>query len=370
MASLKQLTGSRRVMRLAALAPLGVISTAWTLSVAGAGALPATSAARAEAPEPPVVAVPAEDVDTPASLSRSGAVPATVGRGVRTVATSSATAIPSPALAAYQRAATIIRNADDACGLEWPLIAAIGAIESRHGTVGGSTLRSDGVAVPAIVGMRLDGRHGTADISDTDGGRYDGDPTFDRAVGPMQFIPTTWGIVGVDADNDGRRNPQDVDDAALAAAVYLCSGDADLSDPTGMRRAVLRYNHSASYADSVLTLARSYAAEGFVPLAAGLAVHPEGAMVADGSPVREARGGTVRGIRAAAQSEPTRQPAPKPAGGRPSTGGTGGGEEPPAPKPTGTPLSPVTNTLECTLTSLDRILQPEALTTCLAKLGQ
>ena len=44
----------------------------------------------------------------------------------------------------------------------------------------------------------------------------------------MQFIPSTWSIVGVDADNDGQRNPQDVDDAALASAVYLCSGADDL----------------------------------------------------------------------------------------------------------------------------------------------
>lgn len=137
-----------------------------------------------------------------------------------------------------------------------------------------------------------------------------------------------------------------------------------------MRRAVLRYNHSASYADRVLALARSYAAEDFVPLAAGLAVRPEGAMVADGRPVREARGGTVRGIRAAAQSGPARQPAPKPAGRKPGTGGAGGGEEAPAPRPAPTPLAPLTSTIECTLTSLGKLLEPRALTTCLAKLGR
>ena len=46
---------------------------------------------------------------------------------------------------------------------------------------------------------------------------------YDRAVGPMQFIPSTWSVIGVDGDNDGKRNPQDIDDAALATAVYLCS---------------------------------------------------------------------------------------------------------------------------------------------------
>ena len=45
----------------------------------------------------------------------------------------------------------------------------------------------------------------------------------------MQFIPSTWSVVGVDGDGDGKRDPQDIDDAALATAVYLCSGDEDLS---------------------------------------------------------------------------------------------------------------------------------------------
>ena len=45
----------------------------------------------------------------------------------------------------------------------------------------------------------------------------------------MQFIPSTWPVVRVDADGDGKRNPQDIDDAALATAVYLCSGKDDLS---------------------------------------------------------------------------------------------------------------------------------------------
>src|SRR6185295_8356341 len=83
-------------------------------------------------------------------------------------------------------------------------------------------------AEPGIFGPALDGSHGTTLIKDTDAGQYDGDARFDRAVGPMQFIPSTWAIVGVDADDDGQRNPQDIYDAALASAVYLCSGPDDL----------------------------------------------------------------------------------------------------------------------------------------------
>ena len=81
---------------------------------------------------------------------------------------------------------------------------------------------------------------------------------WDRAVGPMQFIPSTWSVVGVDADGDGQRNPQDVDDAALATAVYLCSGDDDLGTTAGQRAAVYRYNHSESYVDLVLSIMDAY----------------------------------------------------------------------------------------------------------------
>ena len=74
----------------------------------------------------------------------------------------------------------------------------------------------------------------------------------------MQFIPSTWSGVGVDGDGDGVRNPQDIDDAALATAVYLCSGDEDLSTDAGQRAAVYRYNHSEEYVDLVLSIMRAY----------------------------------------------------------------------------------------------------------------
>jgi hypothetical protein len=74
----------------------------------------------------------------------------------------------------------------------------------------------------------------------------------------MQFIPSTWAIVGVDADNDGQRNPQDIYDAALGSAVYLCSGPDDLSTTAGQRAAVFRYNHSQKYVDLVLAIEQAY----------------------------------------------------------------------------------------------------------------
>ncbi len=201
-------------------------------------------------------------VDRPVRLSRAGSATTTAtgdgdDRGAATVQTASRGSggeIPPAALAAYQRAETVIDAADSGCGLRWELVAAIGRVESDHARTGGAVLDRSGVARPAIVGPVLDGRSGTARIADTDAGELDGDRRFDRAVGPMQFLPSTWAVVGVDADGDGVRNPQDVDDAALGAAVYLCSADDDLTRVAGERAAVHRYNHSSAYVDEVLSL--------------------------------------------------------------------------------------------------------------------
>ena len=140
-------------------------------------------------------------------------------------------------------------------GSWWPRSVGSSPTTARHA---GSRLNANGVAKPAILGPRLDGSHETARLRDSDAGLLDGDQRFDRAVGPMQFIPSTWAEVGVDADGDGRRNPQDVDDAALAAAVYLCSGGEDLSTDEGRRSAVHRYNHSDAYVDLVLRVMAAY----------------------------------------------------------------------------------------------------------------
>ncbi|MFC6344464.1 lytic transglycosylase domain-containing protein, partial [Nocardioides hankookensis] len=187
-----------------------------------------------------------------------GVAPGITGDVQQAVATASTSGIPAAALAAYQRAETVINSADPGCHLSWQLIAAIGRVESDHGRTNGNTLDAQGVATPGIYGPPLNGGDGTSRISDTDAGQYDADTTWDRAVGPMQFIPSTWSVVGVDADGDGQRNPQDVDDAALATAVYLCSGGDDLGTTAGQRSAVLRYNHSQSYVDLVLSIMAAY----------------------------------------------------------------------------------------------------------------
>ena len=152
----------------------------------------------------------------------------------------------------------MINAADRGCNIPWQLIAAIGRVESDHGRYGGNTLGEDGLSRPGIFGIALDGSNNTQKILDSDAGQYDSDQKFDRAVGPMQFIPSTWSVVGVDADGDSQRNPQDIDDASLATAVYLCSGDDDLGTDVGRRASVYRYNHSREYVDLVLRIMQAY----------------------------------------------------------------------------------------------------------------
>ena len=160
---------------------------------------------------------------------------------------------------AYRRAETLLGKADPTCKVPWTLIAAIGRVESNHGRSGGNSVNAGGVSTPGVYGIPLDGANNITRVNDTDNGSLDKDAVFDRAVGPMQFIPGTWMAVGVDADGDGKKNPQDIDDAATASGVYLCAGEGDLSTQSGASTAVFGYNHSSSYVDLVLAIADKYA---------------------------------------------------------------------------------------------------------------
>ena len=165
------------------------------------------------------------------------------------------------ALDAYHRAAAASAFTDPACGITWWALAGITRVESKHGTFGGATLLFNGDTSNPIVGIPLDGQNDTAVIADTDGGALDGDPVFDRAVGPMQFIPSTWARWAVDGNGDGKADPNNIYDAAAAAAHYLCASGPMRSD-ADMTRGFLSYNQSDSYAASVLQFAKGYAALG------------------------------------------------------------------------------------------------------------
>ncbi|WP_433162759.1 lytic transglycosylase domain-containing protein [Kribbella sp. CA-247076] len=256
--------------QVAPLVPLALFASAFTVSATDDPAVATASLEEGLSGKDPVV-VPAKPIVAPANVPVPGVVGHGVGPGeqpTQVVSGLSRNGIPTLALKAYSRAQQVMAQADPACHLPWTLVAAIGRVESNHGRFGGNALNAQGVAVPGIFGPRLDGAS-TARITDTDAGAFDGDGAFDRAVGPMQFIPGTWRSMGVDGDGDGVRNPQDIDDAAMSAAVYLCSGKSDLSDAGDLNAAILRYNHSQQYADLVLSIAKAYAGGSWIAVGNG-----------------------------------------------------------------------------------------------------
>ncbi|MDS1269983.1 transglycosylase SLT domain-containing protein [Lipingzhangella sp. LS1_29] len=169
------------------------------------------------------------------------------------------TGIPARALEGYATAQLLVSEEEPHCQVSWPTLAGIGWVESQHGTYGGAEIGPDGTTTVDIIGIPLDGGPGLAEIPDTDDGELDGDPVWDRAVGPMQFIPQTWHQWGSSVDG-GTPDPHHIDDAAYTAARYLCADGRDLSTSADWWEAILAYNNSDSYAREVLTTANDYAA--------------------------------------------------------------------------------------------------------------
>jgi hypothetical protein len=174
--------------------------------------------------------------------------------------TSIATGISPRALEGYGKAQLTIASVKPGCRLGWNTLAGIGWIETGHGTTRGSVLLPDGRTSQLILGPALDGKKGTraikASVADHEA---TGDPDWDHAAGPMQFIGGTWARWGVDGNHDGIIDRNNIDDAALAAAMYLCAGGRDLSTDEGWSRAIQSYNHSDKYVIAVSKRANKYA---------------------------------------------------------------------------------------------------------------
>lgn len=235
---------------------------------------------------------------SPAPLTRPG------GPSLGTVAEQAVwdqSGIPATVFAAYQNAERSIARTDPGCRLPWELLAAIGKVESGH--AGGGRVDAHGTTRTPILGPVLDGVS-FALISDTDNGAYDGNTVYDRAVGPMQFIPSTWAGWAADGNGDGLTNPSNIHDAALAAGHYLCAGDRNLAVKADLDRAVLSYNHSRTYLNTVLSWLEFYRN--------GTHAVPDGSGPVPSTP---GAGGTT--------------PALRPVGGRgPSSNGNGNGTSP------------------------------------------
>ncbi|WP_338079892.1 lytic transglycosylase domain-containing protein [Antrihabitans stalactiti] len=158
------------------------------------------------------------------------------------------------ALEAYGYAAAVMAETRPKCGIKWTTIAAIGSIESQHGTFPpGTHIEPNGDAVPPIRGAALPDDYHLTDASAAEPPR---DPP--RAKGPFQFIPETWRDYGVDANGDGKIDPDNIDDAALTAARYLCIKSGDMTTAEGWKKAIHSYNGAGSYLRLALARASAY----------------------------------------------------------------------------------------------------------------
>ncbi|WP_410580828.1 lytic transglycosylase domain-containing protein [Amycolatopsis sp. lyj-108] len=261
-------------------------------------------------------------------------VPGGTGNVGGSFAPSGALGIPASMMKAYKNAADILAKELPGCHIDWALIASIGRIESNHAR--GGYVDAKGDTLEPIRGPQLNGAGPFAAIPDTDGGKYDGDTVWDRAVGPTQFIPSTWKGYASDGNGDGESNPNNIYDATLGSGRYLCSGGVDLTSEQTQRVAVYRYNHSLSYVDTVIRWAVAYRGgvatmpDSQVPVGA-----PDSQDVAAGTPGGQVPVPTLPGTPAPGTTTP---PTPLPGTSQPPSSTTPPGSSSPS-KPSSTPPS-------------------------------
>ncbi|WP_245797733.1 lytic transglycosylase domain-containing protein [Mangrovactinospora gilvigrisea] len=324
-----------------------------TAALAGSGAgsgigLGATAHGGDKGPQPSGPALPFNPSLPPNAAGTPSATPSSGSNGTPATPTLGTGQIPSNVLAAYQQAAEAVDRTDPGCHMKWQLLAGIGKVESGHARDG--KLDTNGTALSPIIGPALDGQHGFALIKATDGGRYTGDTTYSHAVGPFQFLPSTWAKWGVDGNHDGISDPENIFDAATSAADYLCAGSKDMATTAGMDDAILSYNNSSAYLKTVKAwylyyLTGNYAVQpvtgGGTP-GGGLG-GPTGATTGGGTPTAT---GTPGGGSTSGNGGST--------GGTPGGGSTGGGHSSggsPRPRPTVTSTGGIKPTVKPTVST-------------------
>jgi membrane-bound lytic murein transglycosylase B len=287
-------------------------------------------------PPPAAAPAPGGDSSTPEPTATDPAQEVVNALSGPQGAADGATGIPVTALAAYKKAEAILAAAKPSCHLTWWLVASIGRIETGHAF--GGRLDANGNTRGQIMGPLLDGSiPGTAVIRDTDGGKWDGNAQFDAGVGPMGFLPGSWAYWGKDGNGDGVANPNNIFDAATAAGYVLCSA-GDLSNPATLYTAILQYNHSDSYVQTVLKWAAAYR-DGGTPAPDSTASVPATPVTPTVTPP------PAPSTTAAPASSPSTTTPPKP------TTSTTSSTTTTPPKPTTTTSPPTTTTAPPTTTS-------------------
>lgn len=310
-------------------------ATATTMAALAVAAMTASQAPNAMGSQSPDNSRQAADATPPSGTPVSGDspyftdlpplnTPAKPATPVTTPAGAAAAGIPASVLAAYRKAEQTVAGTDPGCHLPWELLAAIGKVES--GQARGGRVDAEGTTLSPILGPVLNGA-GFANISDTDNGQYDGDATHDRAVGPMQFIPSTWATWGQDGNGDGKKDPNNIFDASLATGRYLCADGRDVAVKHDLDQAILGYNHSQEYLSTVLSWFEFYK-KGTHGVPDGTGVLPAGTGP-DGQGYGEGDSGRTPGT----GTGPSRHtPAPAPSPNRSSK---------PSPKPTKTDIGTI-----------------------------
>ncbi|MDT4932012.1 MAG: hypothetical protein QOF92_4879 [Pseudonocardiales bacterium] len=368
-------------------ASIGVIAAGVALFVIASITTPLAGAQVAghPAPAPPTTTAPAVvpsvnlSIGPPAPAVRKTLkrqpthvkVQAPVNHGV--ISGLAANGIPKVALNAYRVAAARMGNVQPSCGIDWALLAGIGREESDHGRFGGAQLHADGTSTPRIIGPALDGVHWDFIPAPGNGAQLAGDTKFAHALGPMQFIPSTWGSYGADANGDGNADIFNINDAALGSARYLCAAGGNLRTHAGQVAGVLTYNHSDQYLAQVLALADAYR-RGVpitgIPLGITTGALPK---VADTGYIPPANPGAPTAVdtakqtakakarakakatktTAASSASKTAKPTPARTTTKPASTPTGKSSTPtPKPTPTKTTASPSPSPTKCTLLGL------------------
>ncbi|MEO9139498.1 MAG: lytic murein transglycosylase [Jatrophihabitans sp.] len=288
------------------------------------------------------------DRRTPTQAKRNAPVDAT------TISALAANGIPKVALNAYRVAAARMGNVEPSCGIDWSLIAGIGRAESDHGRFGGATLHADGTSSPRTIGPALDGKKWEYIPAPANGKELDGDAKYAHALGPLQFIPSTWAGYGADANGDGKADIFNINDAALGAARYLCAAGGNLRTQDGRIRAVLTYNHNDQYLAEVLALADAYKSgtpisgiplgntSGNLPKLAGNGVIPPANPAAppaakkarDGSNSSSPKPSASKSGSGSASASSTKSKPSAPSGGAPGSPTKSGSPAQPSPSPT------------------------------------